>query len=256
MDSVFGNDCLPAISDLDKLPYTTAVLHEIFRHSTFSSTTLPHSTLADATLNGFKVPKGMLVFINQYAANHDPKQFKNPDQFKPERFYENGKLIAHASDKYLLFSYGSRKCPGDKLSLATVVQMMGNMLHLARFESDPAKPTTLDAVYNLSMRPKLLRTKIQIRKPQLLDHYIKILSQLSPHVSTIDSQSTSFTSGSADSDLSQSETTEQSTIENINLETEGIESREDAGFISKNQNNKFFNLSQFQDELHFNPHRT
>ena len=152
-------------------------------------------TLSDTTLKGFKIPKGMLVFINQYAANHDSDQWDKPDEFIPERFLDRGELIPDAKNKYLLFSYGSRKCPGDKLSMVTLLHMTGTIFHTAEFQSDPKRPTTLDAVYNLSMRPKLLRTKIRIRKPLLLDYYVLNLSHLSPYISTVDPQLGSFGSG-------------------------------------------------------------
>ena len=163
-------------------------MHEIFRHSTFTSTTLPHATTSTTTLNGLQIPKGILVFINQYAANHDPNVWENPDEFLPERFLtSSGTVVDKPHERYFLFSYGSRKCPGDEISRLILLHIMANILTLCSFESDPDKPLTLDGVYNLSMRPKLLRTKIHIRKPQLLESLTQNLAQLSPHVKTVNS---------------------------------------------------------------------
>jgi len=173
-------------------------MHEIFRHSTFTSTTIPHTTTENTTLNGFQIPKGILIFVNQYAANHDPNIWENPDDFIPERFLDsNGELVNKPHDQYFLFSHGSRKCPGDEISRLLILHLMVNLLTLSTFESDPSNPVTLDGVYNLSMRPKVLRTRIKIRRPALLDILTQNLDKYSPCIETVDSQNSSFVSSSS-----------------------------------------------------------
>ena len=212
-------------------------MHEIFRHSTFASTTIPHYTTADTVLNGHKVSKNMLVFINQYAANHDPTQWSDPDDFKPERFLDSeGKLIEKAHDRYLIFSYGSRKCPGDELTRLVFLQLMAIFLTLCEFKSDPKNPVSLEGVYNLSTRPKLLRTRIRIRKPELFDIVLTDRHHLSPHVQTVNSKTLSFVSSSSSESLSSSEE---------------LMSEEDVG-VPQQQHQKFTN-AQYEPEEFFKP---
>ena len=174
-----------------------AVLHEIFRHSTFTATTIPHLTTENTNLGGYRIPKGILVFVNQYAVNYDPRHWEEPKEFKPERFLTaDGNLIDKPHERYILFSYGSRKCPGDELSRVLLLNLMASVCTLCEFESDPKKPTTLEGVYNLSSRPKHLRTKVRIRNPNIFSEMVANLSHLSPHVPTVDSCNSSFTSAS------------------------------------------------------------
>ena len=200
-------------------------MHEIFRHSTFTSTTIPHSTISETTLNGFKIPKGLLVFVNQYAANHDPNVWENPDEFIPERFLtSSGELINKPQDQYFLFSYGSRKCPGDEISRLMLVHLMVNLLTLGQFESDPAKPATLDGVYNLSMRPKELRTKFKVRKPELLESLTQKLDQFSPNIQTVTSQSSSFVSGDSQDNTDQTDEESSNSFANFGADFQKSES--------------------------------
>nr|XP_009858581.1 cytochrome P450 1A1-like [Ciona intestinalis] len=193
LDSVIGPGELPHISDRRRLPYLEAVMHEIFRHSTFTSTTIPHVTTQDTVLDGHFIPKGILVFINQFGANHDPNHWVDPDKFIPERFLDGkGNLISRPHDRYLLFSTGARKCPGDELSRMLILHFMATMFALCEVSSDPKKPATLDAVYNLSMRPKELRTIVRSRNLPFLKNSVAQMSEADSHVLTVPGETTSF----------------------------------------------------------------
>ncbi|XP_076814599.1 cytochrome P450 1A1-like [Clavelina lepadiformis] len=176
LDSVLAGDKLPDFSNRGDFPYLEACMHEIFRHSTFTSTTIPHVVTEATVLGGFHIPKNMMVFVNQFAANHDPEHWVRPDEFIPERFLDaNGKLIRNPHDKYLLFSFGPRKCPGDELSRLLLMHFTATLLTLCEVQEDPKHPTTLEGVYNLSMRPKSLWTKLRVRKPDLLRKYTDVI---------------------------------------------------------------------------------
>ena len=55
------------------------------------------------------------VIGNTWAVHHDPEQWDNPDQFKPERFIdENRKFIPAPS--VMPYGYGSRYCTGKKMA--------------------------------------------------------------------------------------------------------------------------------------------
>lgn len=67
---------------------------------------IPHATLENTTLHGFKIPKRTMVIANLYAVHNDPKRFPDPEIMKPERFLdEKGKLSSKC--EYLIpFSIG------------------------------------------------------------------------------------------------------------------------------------------------------
>ena len=66
---------------------------------------LPHYTAAATTLGEYTLPKDTTVMVNIYAIHHDPTHWKQPEEYKPERWLdEEGKLIKH--DAYIPFGIG------------------------------------------------------------------------------------------------------------------------------------------------------
>uniref|UniRef100_A0A1I8NPE3 Cytochrome P450 n=1 Tax=Stomoxys calcitrans TaxID=35570 RepID=A0A1I8NPE3_STOCA len=64
---------------------------------------------------GFRIPRGMPVYIPAYALHMDPKYFPNPESFIPERFTsENRKTITPYS--YMPFGLGPHGCIGERFA--------------------------------------------------------------------------------------------------------------------------------------------
>ncbi len=61
----------------------------------------------DAELGGVKLPKGAMVMMRYHAANRDPKQFENPNEFQVDR--KNART-------HLAFGKGIHMCVGNMLS--------------------------------------------------------------------------------------------------------------------------------------------
>jgi cytochrome P450 len=91
---------------------------------------------------GYDIPKGTTVFINFWALHHDPKYWKDPDEFNPYRYLdENGKSKPTKSYSWLPFSAGRRVCLGETLAKPEILLMCANLLQ--RFEirlPDGVKP--------------------------------------------------------------------------------------------------------------------
>lgn len=160
-----GYERLPDVSDRKSLPYLEAVFHEVMRHSSFVAITIPHRTLANTVLNGYKIPKDTLVFINQYTANRDSSMWKDPYTFDPERFlkYVDGRcqIDPVQVNRYMIFSTGSRKCPGDELSKIWIMIAMASILYKCELLPDPDNPPTDAICYGLTMKPSNLRVKLK-----------------------------------------------------------------------------------------------
>jgi len=162
----------------EELPFLSAFIHEVNRHSSFVSLTIPHLTIDDVSLGGYKIPKETLIFVNQYSANHDSSEWKNPDVFDPSRFLDhNGNIDANLSRKYLIFSLGARRCPGDRLSWFFAVHLVVTLLSVCDLQTPfGSKPPSLDAEYSLTMMPESYSLKIQIRDTNRLNYLRKIIS--------------------------------------------------------------------------------
>ena len=64
LDDVTGGDRLPEHSDIDKLPYITATIKEIFRWSPPVPISIPHRLMEDDVYKGMFIPAGATVVDN------------------------------------------------------------------------------------------------------------------------------------------------------------------------------------------------
>ncbi|GIX83792.1 cytochrome P450 18a1 [Caerostris darwini] len=113
---VLGSERRPEYLDLKSMPYTHAVIMEIMRWKTIVPLNLMHCTVADTTVGGYDIPKGTIVIANFGNVHHDPRYWKEPEKFKPERFLsEDGKSVVKSSN-FMPFSLGKRVCPGESMA--------------------------------------------------------------------------------------------------------------------------------------------
>ncbi|XP_009584943.1 PREDICTED: cytochrome P450 1B1-like, partial [Fulmarus glacialis] len=68
-------------TSLPPLPLLEAFIDETLRYSSFVPITIPHATTDDVELEGFHIPKGTVVFINQWSVNHDCGKWPDPCSF-------------------------------------------------------------------------------------------------------------------------------------------------------------------------------
>jgi len=116
LDSVLGDSGHPGYEDRARLPYTEAVINEVFRFSCFVGTAVPHHTSqGPAQLAGYTIPKDSVVIMHLHSAHKDPSHWGDPDVFRPERFLdEDGKF---RKDDFLMpFGVGKRACLGESLA--------------------------------------------------------------------------------------------------------------------------------------------
>ncbi|XP_010263371.1 PREDICTED: cytochrome P450 CYP73A100-like [Nelumbo nucifera] len=109
-------------SNLSQLPYLQATVKETLRLHTPIPLLVPHMNLEEAKLGGYTIPKETKVVVNAWWLANNPAWWKNPEEFRPERFLEEeGGIDAVATGKvdfrYLPFGVGRRSCPGIILAL-------------------------------------------------------------------------------------------------------------------------------------------
>ena len=103
IDSVVGRNRLPLICD--DLPFTEATIMEIQRFVTILPIGVPHIAAEDTTLQGHTIPKGTILACNIWAIHHDPNVWKDPEQFRPERFLDRNGDVCRPQE-YIPFSVG------------------------------------------------------------------------------------------------------------------------------------------------------
>jgi len=125
IDSVVGFDRLPNFKDYDRLPYVTQVIAEILRFNPIVPL-IPHSLDEDDIYQGYRIPKGSWVMVNNWSILHNPETYRNPEEFCPERFDPLGE--AEPDPVKIAFGFGRRSCPGFHFALSSVFLNVAQVL--------------------------------------------------------------------------------------------------------------------------------
>lgn len=184
IDRVVGTDRLPTFEDRKNLPYIDGIVKEAWRWNPVGPMGLAHKSEEDIVYGEFVIPKGAYLLPSLWWFLHDPKDYSDPNTFKPERYL----APLHEPDpSELAFGYGRRSCAGrffaDASVYITVVQM------LAVFQINKAKdaqgieiPVTLDIAAGMVNRPKPYQFKIEPRSQRHVDLLRRIEAEQEPAV--------------------------------------------------------------------------
>lgn len=116
IEDVLGPSKFPQFPDQKNMPYTQAVIREVLRWKTIAPLNILRYSLDDIEVSGYKIPKGTVVIANFWSVHHDPKNWKNPEDFQPDRFL-NPDGTVQKSNYFMPFSVGKRSCPGETMAL-------------------------------------------------------------------------------------------------------------------------------------------
>ncbi|XP_018414435.1 PREDICTED: cytochrome P450 1A5-like [Nanorana parkeri] len=128
-----------------------------------------YSTTADTVLNGYFIPKGICVMINQWQVNHDPKLWKDPFNFRPERFlHEDGLSINKIEmEKVLTFGLGKRRCLGEAIGRTEVFLFLTTLFHQLQFSIQDVEKLDMSPLYGLTMKHKRHLVTARLRFPMM-----------------------------------------------------------------------------------------
>ncbi|OAY77159.1 3,9-dihydroxypterocarpan 6A-monooxygenase [Ananas comosus] len=131
IDSVVGKHRLVNESDIPNLPYLQAIVKETLRlHPT--GPLIVRKSSADCTVGGCHIPAGTTLFVNVWAIGRDPEHYKDPSEFRPERFLQGGEQygvdVRGQHFHFIPFGTGRRSCPGTSLAMLLVQAALGAML--------------------------------------------------------------------------------------------------------------------------------
>ncbi|XP_059653669.1 cytochrome P450 98A2 [Cornus florida] len=174
MDRVIGFERVITESDFSNLPYLQSVAKEALRLHPPTPLMLPHRANANVKVGGYDIPKGSNVHVNVWAVAHDPAVWKNPSEFRPERFFEEDVDMKGHDFRLLPFGAGRRVCPGAQLGINLVTSMLGHLLH--HFSWAPPnglKPEDIDMGENPGL-VTYMRSPVQaVPTPRLPSHLYK-----------------------------------------------------------------------------------
>ncbi|XP_002520014.2 cytochrome P450 89A2 [Ricinus communis] len=119
--------------DLQKMPYLKAVTLEGLRRHPPGHFVLPHAVTHDTVLDGFSIPKDGTVNFMVAEMALDPKVWKDPEAFSPERFLNDDGVEAFDMTgsreiKMMPFGVGRRICPGYGLAMLHLEYFVANLI--------------------------------------------------------------------------------------------------------------------------------
>ena len=140
--------------DLKELKYTQWCIKEAMRlyPPVFNYF---RKTSADIELDGYLVPKGVLIAINVYSIHRHPDIWENPDEFDPLRFHPDN-TEGRDPYAYIPFSAGQRNCIGQNFAMNEERVVVASIVRRFRL--------SLVEGHEVEMVPKVvLRTKNDIK---------------------------------------------------------------------------------------------
>ncbi|XP_047949716.1 premnaspirodiene oxygenase-like [Salvia hispanica] len=132
---------------------------------------LPRSSNKEHSINGYTIPAGAMVFVNVWAMHRDPRHWKDPERFEPERFEDKALDFTGGDFEYLPFGTGKRMCPGMTFGLATVESALAQMLYHFDWKlPEGVKAEDLDMIETVGVSAPRKQNLFVVATPYKLAH--------------------------------------------------------------------------------------
>ncbi|KAK3593222.1 hypothetical protein CHS0354_002756 [Potamilus streckersoni] len=164
LQTVLGLERSPSFDDRTNLPYGEATIMETLRIADVAPLAVPHATTRDVYFQGFRIPKESSILINLDSIFHDRDIFKDPGEFRPERFLDSsGQVIK--PEEFIPFSCGRRICIGEKVAQMELFIFLTSMMQKFQFlPEDPYHLPDLEGNLGIVYSPKDFQVRIVRRQ--------------------------------------------------------------------------------------------
>nr|GMC47494.1 cytochrome P450 83B1-like [Ipomoea batatas] len=121
--------------DIKHLPYFKAVIKETLRLYTPVPLLVSREIISKCTIDDeYEIKPKTIVIINAWAIARDPKYWKDPEEFYPERFLDCNIDYKGQNFEFIPFGAGRRMCPGMTLGLVVAELALANLLYAFDWE--------------------------------------------------------------------------------------------------------------------------
>ncbi|XP_021889585.1 cytochrome P450 71B37-like [Carica papaya] len=126
---VMGNKGKVNEDDIEKLVYLNMVVKETWRLHPPAPLLIPREVMSPFKVNGYKIYPKTRLHVNVWAIGRDPKIWKDPEEFLPERFAGSSIDFKGQHFEFLPFGGGRRACPGINMGSTLVELTLANLLY-------------------------------------------------------------------------------------------------------------------------------
>ncbi|XP_063916421.1 cytochrome P450 2U1-like isoform X2 [Zophobas morio] len=141
------------MDDFANLHYTKATIAEVARIRTIGPLGFPHYTSEDICIDGFPIMKDTTIIPLLWAIHMDPKVWKNPEEFRPERFLnDDGKF--YKPETFLPFQTGKRICIGEEMATMMTSMFVATVVRNFKLGCVDSSPLDFTGVCGIMLNPK------------------------------------------------------------------------------------------------------
>uniref|UniRef100_K4BQY6 Cytochrome P450 n=2 Tax=Solanum lycopersicum TaxID=4081 RepID=K4BQY6_SOLLC len=145
LNIIVGINRLVQESDLPRLNYVKACIKETFRLHPIVAFNVPHVSVSDTIISEkYFIAKGSVVILSRLGLGRNPRVWKDPLKFNPERHLKmkDGSEVVLTDSKLRLlsFSLGRRGCPGVKLGSTITTMLLARLLQGFTWTLPPNSP--------------------------------------------------------------------------------------------------------------------
>jgi cytochrome P450 len=141
---------LPTLADLERLPYTEAVVLESMRLYP-PAWGMGRQAMTEVEIGGWRYPRGAEFVISPWVVHRDGRGFEDPEAFRPER-WENDLARRLPRFAYFPFGGGPRICIGNRFAMMEAKLVLA--VAVQRFRFEPTAETSLSLLPSATLRPR------------------------------------------------------------------------------------------------------
>ncbi|EOA14908.1 hypothetical protein CARUB_v10028238mg [Capsella rubella] len=117
------------LDETNQLIYLKMVIKETWRLHPVTPLLVPREVTCGFQINGYTIQPNTRLHVNVWAIGRDPRIWKNPEEFFPERFIDCDIDVKGQDFELLPFGSGRRICPAMYMGITTVEFGLAHLLY-------------------------------------------------------------------------------------------------------------------------------